>query len=169
MQLNFSLKRAWTDLFSEKKYVWQLLSVMAIYICLELLGNICGLKGPKFLGSIIIGGYLSLLGYNIINSKDKVLENIFNNSETNKFILLVGLKIALIESLFLLCLYIPVIILGVILGVTKILVLNPMQFTVLFMVLLSPVIFFITIFPPTMFSATLNFNQNKTRPFERFL
>lgn len=157
MQTNFSLRKAWDDLFSEKKYIWQLLTITVIYICLEFLGNVYQIKGPKFLASIILGGYMSLLAYNIINAKEKVLENILNNSEMNKFFLWVGLKTAIIESLYELCFFIPAFPLGFYLGLNF--HLNAALATIIVMLTLSPLLFYITIFPTITFAQNLKFTD----------
>lgn len=154
MQLNFSLKQAWDDLFSSKKYIWQLLAATAIYMALEFLGDIYSIKGPKFLASIIIGGYTSLIAYNVINSKERVLENIFNNNENHKFILLVGLKVAIIESIYLLFLIIPGFPLAFYLTSFHF---DPSLATLILMLILSPVLFYLTIFPSIVFAENLNF------------
>lgn len=155
MQLNFSFKKAWNDLFSDKKYIWQLLAVTVVIVFLELLGDIYPIKGPKFLATIIIAGYTSLIAYNIINSKERVLNNIFNNPETNKFILLVGLKLAIIESIYLFCFYIPGFPLALFLMFRC--HLSPEFTTLLVMLILSPILFYMTIFPSITFSKNLKF------------
>lgn len=157
MQLNFSLKKAWDDLFSNPKYIVQLLIVMTIYILMEFIGTVTPIKGPEFFGSIIIAGYTSLIAYNIINSKEKVLENIFDNPETNKFILLVGLKNALISTIyFAVLLFIPIFYLGFFVGFIHIHI--PIELgVILIMLILSPLLFYSTIFPSITFAENLKF------------
>lgn len=156
MKLNFSLKKAWTDLFSDKKYIWQLLAVATLYMIIELSGDIYQIKGPKFLATIIIGGYTSLIAYNIINSKEKVLDNIFNNSETNKFLLLVGLKATLINSIYMLLPLVPTFYLGVYFGLMHFPTALAITIT---MIILSPILFYTTIFPTITFAETLKFTD----------
>ncbi|MDD3722649.1 MAG: hypothetical protein PHW92_09205 [Lutibacter sp.] len=155
MQLNFSLKKAWNDLFGKPKYIIQLLIVTVICIILELLGTVYSIKGPKFLSSIVITGYTCLIAYNIINSKEEVLENIFNNSETGKFILLVGLKAALIDAIYLVLLFLPpVFYLGLYFGFKHF----PAELsTIIVMLILSPLLFYVTIFPTITFAEEFKF------------
>lgn len=156
MQLNFSLKRAWDDFFANPKYKWQLLAIAVAFIFLKLSGNVCMTKGPKFLASIIMGGYTSLLSYNIINSKEKVLENIFNNPETDRFILLVGLKTALIDAIYLLIFVIPATFIILLYFVTG---LRNELLTSVSLLTLTPIIFYIAIFPTLVFSQNLSFKD----------
>lgn len=155
MQLNFSLKRAWDDLFSKPKYVIQLLIVTAIYMILELIESIYSIRGFRFLSSILICGYTCLFAYNIINSKEKVLENIFNNADTKEFILLVGLKAALIDAIYFALLLLPSIFyIGLYFGLKHF----PAELsTILLMLILSPLLFYVTIFPTIIFSENLKF------------
>lgn len=155
MQLNFSLKRAWDDLFSSPKYIFQLLAVTAICMVLELLGHISPVKGPKFLSSIIIIGYTSLIAHNIINAKEKVLENIFNNKETNKFILLIGLKGTLIAAIYFVLLFLPP---TFYLGLYFVFKHFPLElFIITIMLILSPLLFYVSIFPAITFAESLKF------------
>lgn len=157
MMLNFNLKRAWDDLLSRPKYVVQLLIVTAICMILELLGDISPVKGPKFLGTIIIAGYTSLLAYNIINSKEKVLENIFNNAETNKFILLAGLKLTLIEAIYFVLVFLPPMF-YLIIGFAFSHI--PKELSIfLILLILSPILFYLTIFPSITFAQNLKFSD----------
>ena len=155
MQLNFSLKKAWNDLFSNPKYIVQLLIVTVICMILELLGTVYSIKGPKFLCSIVLAGYTCLIAYNIINSKEEVLENIFNNSETAKFILLVGLKAALIDAIYFIFLFLPpVFYLGLYFGFKHF----PAELsTIIVMLILSPLLFYVTVFPTITFAENLKF------------
>lgn len=154
MALNFSLKRAWDDLFSSPKYVFQLLIVTAVCMVLELIGNINPIRGPQFLASIIILGYLAMFSHNIIQSKEKVLENIFNNRETNKFILLVGLKGALIETIYAPLIFIPLVYLGFLFIWAH---LSKEIILILIFIILSPLFFYLMIFPSLVFSEKLRF------------
>lgn len=156
MQLNFSLKRAWDDFFTNPKYKWQLFAIAVAFIFLKLSGSVFMAKGPKFLASIIMGGYTSLLSYNIINSKEKVLENIFNNPETEKFILLVGLKAALIDAIYLLIFVIPATFVILFLFTTG---LRNELLTSIAIFTLIPIIFYIAIFPTLVFSQNLSFKD----------
>lgn len=155
MQLNFSLKKAWDDLFSKPKYIVQILIVTVVCMILELLGTVYSIKGPRFISSIVLTGYTCLIAYNIINSKDEVLENIFNNSDTNKFIILVGLKAALIDAIYfaLLCLP-PVFYLGLYFAFRHF----PTELSIIIvMLILSPLLFYATIFPTITFAENLKF------------
>lgn len=155
MQLNFNLKQAWDDLFSSPKYIIQLSVITIICMLLDLAEHTFQVKGPNFLSSIILSGYMSLLTYNIINSKEKVLENIFNNIETNKFILLVGLKITLIDSIYFVFLFLaPVFYLGIYFGFNRF----PAELsTLIIMLILSPLLFYATVFPSITFAENLKF------------
>lgn len=155
MHLNFSLKKAWDDLFSEPKYIIQLLIVIVMCIVLELLGTIYSIKGPKFLSSIVLTGYTCLIAYNIINSKEEVLKNIFNNSDNNKFILLVGLKAALIDAIYFALLFLPpVFYLGLYFAFKHF----PAELsTIIIMLILSPLLFYVSIFPTITFAEKLKF------------
>lgn len=155
MQLKFSFKKAWDDLFSKPKYIVQLLIVTVICIILELLGTVYSIKGPKFLASIVLIGYTCLINYNIINSKERVLENIFNNSDTDKFILLVGLKATLIDAIYFALLFLPPIFyLAVYLGFNHV---PPELSAIIVMLILSPLLFYVSIFPTITFSENLKF------------
>lgn len=155
MQLNFSLKKAWDDLFKKPKYILQLLIVTIICMILELLGTVYSIKGPKFLSSIVLCGYTCLIAYNIINAKEGVLENIFNNSDTHKFILLVGLKAALIDAIYFVLFFLPpVFYLGFYFAFKHF----PVELTtIIVMLILSPLLFYVTIFPTITFSENLKF------------
>jgi len=151
MQLNFSLKQPVQDLISNKKYVLQLLVITLIFIFLRVFG--INIKGLSFLASIILGGYLSLLGYNIINNREKVLENIFYTQEPNKNYLFVGLKSTLIAFIYSLILAIP--------GVFIVLKfhLTPMLASIITSLILLPVTIYAMLLPSTVFSSTLNFQD----------
>lgn len=79
MELHFSLKKAWTDLFSNRKYVLELLSLMALMSVLMLVAQFSSLKLLPILGYVIWLGYLLLMCNNIINGKEPVLADIFSN------------------------------------------------------------------------------------------
>lgn len=151
MQLNFSLKQPVQDLISNKKYVLQLLIITLIFIILRVFG--INIKGLKFLASVILGGYLSLLSYNIINNREKVLENIFYTQEPNKNYLFVGLKSTLIAFIYSLILAIP--------GVFIVLKfhLTPMFASIITSLILLPVTIYAMLLPSTVFSSTLNFHD----------
>lgn len=155
MQLKFSLKKAWEDLFSKPKYIIQLLIVTVICIILELLGTVYSIKGPKFLSSIVLTGYTCLIAYNIINLRERILENIFNNPETNKFILLVGLKAVLIDAIYFVLVFLPPIFyLAIYLGFSHV----PVELsTIIAMLILSPLLFYVSIFPTITFAENLKF------------
>lgn len=154
MILNFSLKRAWVDLFSSPKYVFQFLAVLVICTILNLIGDINPIKGPQFLSSIIILGYLALFSHNIIQSKEGVLDNIFNNRETNKFLLLVGLKGALLETIYAPVILIPsfYLLLLFFLAHLSIGIIMPLS-----TIILSPLFFYLIVFPSLLFSEKLKF------------
>lgn len=155
MSLNFSLKQAWNDLFSKPKYIVELLIITAVCIILELLGTVYPIKGPRFLSSIVLGGYTCLIAYNIINSKEYVLENIFNNSDLSKFIFLVGLKAALIDAIYFVFLLLPPIFyLGIYFAFKHF----PVELTtIIVMLILTPILFYVSIFPTIVFSQKLKF------------
>ena len=154
MQLNFSLKKDWDDLFSTNKYIWQLLAVTVVFMIIELAGDIFQIKGPKFLATIILSGYTSLIAYNIINDKERVLENIFNIPETNKFILLVGLKAALIDAIYMIVPLVPAFYLGVYFGFSHF----PKEASIItLLIIISPILFYITVFPTLVFAENLKF------------
>lgn len=157
MKLNFSLKNAYEDLISSKKYIWQLLIVTILVVSLELLGELYKIKGPDFLSSIVLGGYLSLISYNIINAKERVLESIFNNKEITKFFLLVGLKTATIDFIYIAAFYIATLPIALILK--SLWPLNDTQLAILTPILLFPFFIFFYLMPTTVFSETLKFSD----------
>jgi len=104
MKLNFSFKKAYNDLFSNKKYIWQLLSFTLIYFILNVLEIILKCKDSSGFGYTILFGYLCLMANNIIQEKEPVLANIFNKKWN---IFWIGWKNGIVEIIYCAALMIP--------------------------------------------------------------
>lgn len=107
MQLNFSIKKAWTDLFSNKKYVYELFLLMLFFAIIEIIGKVLKIeKIVIWLPLIFFGGYLTLIANNIIKGSEPVLENIFSFKKNNRNLILVGLKSAVLTVSYLVIIFI---------------------------------------------------------------
>lgn len=105
MVLNFSLRRAWIDLTSDKKNIFGLLSMALLFIMFDFLNLVFKTKTSNMYCSILLGGYFALLANNIITNSEPVLENILSNTKKGKNIFSAGFKtfaINLIYSILLL-------------------------------------------------------------------
>ncbi len=100
MKLNFSFKKAYTDLFSDKKYIWGLLSFALIYYIFDLLKS-----DPlaKLIASFLLG-YICVIANNIIQNKNPVLANIFNKLWN---IYWIGWKIQMVQFLYSIIIILP--------------------------------------------------------------
>lgn len=81
MQFNFSLKKAWKDLFGNKQYVLEFSSMLLLMIVLYSISIFTEFKLLPILGYFIWIGYLSLMCNNVINGREPVLADIFSNAE----------------------------------------------------------------------------------------
>lgn len=156
MQLNFSLKKAWTDLFSNKKYVVELALLMLLMIVLELVAAFSSLKLLPILGYLIWTGYVVLMYNNIINNREPVLEDVFANAK-GRNIIASGLKLVGIGLVYGFGL-------GVFAGLATFILTKVLHFqgniALLSVVLISlPLVVFMTLFGGLLFAENLKFSD----------
>lgn len=107
MQLDFSLKTAWDDLVCNKKYIYELFLLVLFFIVTEVIGKTLKIeKVLIWLPSAFFAGYLTLVANNIIKGSEPVLENIFAFKKSNRNIILVGLKSAVLAVSYLVIIFI---------------------------------------------------------------
>ena len=79
MQLNFSLKKAWNDLFLKEQYIIQFLSMAALIVLCLLAGELFKMDGASSIPTFIIGAYFCLIRNNIINGSIPAMAEIFKD------------------------------------------------------------------------------------------
>jgi|GEM_PF-6681911 len=92
LTFNFSFNKAYTDLTADKKYIWELLSLVLVFFVIDIMGILFKSKGTSSIGSILVSGYMCLMANNILHSREPVLTNIFATKEKGRNIFWVGFK-----------------------------------------------------------------------------
>lgn len=156
MQLNFSLKKAWDDLFCDKKYALELFSIILLLILLTIVSIFTPLKLLPILGYIIWSGYFVLMCNNIINDKQPALADIFSNTK-GRNIFATGLKIIGLSLIYGICFGLFWFITNLILA--KIMLL-PQKSVLLFIILISiPLVLFVALIEGLLLSENLKFSD----------
>lgn len=105
MTLNFSLRKAWSDLTSNKKNLFGLLLMALLFIMFDFLDLVFKTKTSASYCGVLFSGYLALMANNIIINAEPVLGDILSSTKKGKNIFTAGFKtygINLIYSLLLL-------------------------------------------------------------------
>lgn len=156
MHFNFSFNKAFSDLFDNKKYAFELLYLIILMIVLNIVASFSQLKLLPTLGYLIWLGYLFLMCNNIINGKEPVLADIFSNSK-GRNIFIVALKffgLALIYGLLL------AVILLILSMLFMALLSVPKNKAIIFSVIVSfPFFLFVSYFSTFLYSENLKFRD----------
>lgn len=151
LKLNFRFSKAFNDLFSNKRYIWELLLLVVLFFISSMFA-----QSPLSL-SIINGtslfGYMSIMANNIIQDQKPVLAGIYNSN-----IFLAGFKQIVIQFIY----FIP---LGILLSlITMFLEINykvkHQEATILIIFIFLPLIFFLLISAFTLFAENLSFKDS---------
>lgn len=119
MQLNFSLKRAWNDLFLKEQYIIQFLSIAALITLCVWVSNFPKMENANHFSYYIIGTYFCLMTNNIIKGSKNALEDIFT-----PFLNFIRVSIGLMFLLIVYILIFLIIYLGVLFFIDSILKLS---------------------------------------------
>lgn len=168
MQLNFSLKKAWTDLFDDRKHTKELLLLWLLLIILYAVGEFTKLSLLPVIAYVLLGGYFVLMSNNIINGREPVLADILSDKTENRNIIAAGLKPIGIGFIY-----------GLVFGIfwglislffTKILMFSALKGFVTAVLISLPVLIIVSIFVTLLFSENLKFSDgfNLKRAFISF-
>ena len=97
MNLHFSFNKAYTDLFNNKKYVWELLSFVLMFYVVELFQSVIKSSSSNSFISIMLGGYLCIMANNIIHDKEPVLGDIFKRKDNKISFIFAGFKQGMVQ------------------------------------------------------------------------
>lgn len=156
MHFNFSFNKAFSDLFDNKKYAFELFSLIILMIVLNIVAQFSQLKLLPILGYWVWLGYLFLMCNNVINGKEPVLADIFSNSK-GRNIFLIALKffgLALVYGIFI----------GILWLILSMLFTNlfamPKNNALILSILVSfPLFLFVSFFSLLLFSENLKFRD----------